>query len=195
MDTNTDLLEIALEIARTQSRLKSRPPIQVEDLFSAAQVGAWQAIEKWKGEGNFAAFAVTIINRRIVDEQRHLIGRGIRGKSRSVPAEAADWQLVGPIIKCPTCERPLQRTDPTTRELEIWKLVADGLTSKDIGMRLKLSYKTVEAHLYNLRKVLRLEQGHASRSVLTRLWIERQPNGSPVEISLEPLVKSERITL
>ena len=44
----------------------------------------------------------------------------------------------------------------TNREREILKLLADGLTVKDIASRLNLSLKTVDVHKYNLMRKLAL---------------------------------------
>ncbi len=44
----------------------------------------------------------------------------------------------------------------TEREQEVLKLLADGLTLKDIAVRLNLSVKTVDAHKYNLMRKLDL---------------------------------------
>lgn len=43
------------------------------------------------------------------------------------------------------------------RELEIVKLIRDGLSSKDIAKRLVISVKTVEVHRYNLMKKLEIK--------------------------------------
>ena len=40
----------------------------------------------------------------------------------------------------------------TSREREILKLLAEGLTVKEIAVRLNLSVKTVEAHKHNMMK-------------------------------------------
>lgn len=40
------------------------------------------------------------------------------------------------------------------REIEISKLIKEGLSSKDIGIRLDISLKTVEVHRYNILKKL-----------------------------------------
>jgi len=45
----------------------------------------------------------------------------------------------------------------TKREQDILNLVADGLTSNDIGEELKLSIRTVESHRYNLMQKLNLK--------------------------------------
>ena len=40
--------------------------------------------------------------------------------------------------------------DPTTREIEVLQLVADGLVNREIGQRLFLSEETVKSHVRHL---------------------------------------------
>lgn len=40
----------------------------------------------------------------------------------------------------------------TDRELEILQDVADGMTSRDIAIKWKISYKTIEVHRYRILK-------------------------------------------
>jgi len=51
----------------------------------------------------------------------------------------------------------------TDRELEVLKLIADGLSSKEIGQELGVSYKTIETHRANL--MLKLNVKKVSRLV------------------------------
>jgi len=169
------LIESALVIAQRVANAKARPPIQVEDLFSAGNEAAWEAAEKWTGEGTFEAFARTVISRRITDEQRRLIGRSgtARGDSIAVPVEVADREPQGTVIRCPHCGKPSKRTEPSPRELEVWERVARGMSIKEIGADLGIADKTAAAHLYNLRVVLNLKGSNLR--VLTRMWMERKP--------------------
>jgi DNA-binding NarL/FixJ family response regulator len=43
------------------------------------------------------------------------------------------------------------------RELEIVKLIKEGMSSKEVGLRLDISLKTVEVHRYNILKKLNLK--------------------------------------
>lgn len=42
----------------------------------------------------------------------------------------------------------------TSRESEVLKLIAEGATSKEIGQKLGISYKTADAHRENIKKKL-----------------------------------------
>jgi DNA-binding CsgD family transcriptional regulator len=42
----------------------------------------------------------------------------------------------------------------TARESEVLKLIAEGATSKEIGQKLGISYKTADAHRENIKKKL-----------------------------------------
>lgn len=42
----------------------------------------------------------------------------------------------------------------TSRESEVLRLIAEGATSKEIGQKLGISYKTADAHRENIKKKL-----------------------------------------
>jgi DNA-binding NarL/FixJ family response regulator len=46
--------------------------------------------------------------------------------------------------------------DLSLREIEIIKLIKEGLSSKEIAAKLNLSYRTVEVHRHNILKKLKL---------------------------------------
>ncbi len=58
----------------------------------------------------------------------------------------------------------------TDREREVLKLLADGLSSKEIAVRLDLSVKTVDVHKYNLMRKL----GIRNRADLVKYAIQRR---------------------
>lgn len=58
----------------------------------------------------------------------------------------------------------------TPRELEVVKLVAAGLTNRDIANRLGLSARTIDAHLRSIYGKI----GVTSRSAATRYAMERE---------------------
>lgn len=55
----------------------------------------------------------------------------------------------------------------TTKELEICKLLADGLTAKQIAIQLKISYRTVERHIYGIK----IKTGITSVARLTYFYL------------------------
>jgi two-component system, NarL family, nitrate/nitrite response regulator NarL len=67
---------------------------------------------------------------------------------------------------------PRERGDDslTPRELEVLALIAEGLSSKDIGERLAMGVRTVETHRTNLRRKLDL----ASAAALVRYAVEHR---------------------
>ncbi|MFI9255736.1 helix-turn-helix transcriptional regulator [Streptomyces sp. NPDC053069] len=54
----------------------------------------------------------------------------------------------------------------TAREVEIVNLVSDGLTNRDIGLRLHLSPRTVEVHLGRVYAKV----GVSGRAALAGVW-------------------------
>ncbi|MBW2107037.1 MAG: response regulator transcription factor, partial [Deltaproteobacteria bacterium] len=69
-------------------------------------------------------------------------------------------EVVKRLIELP--EKDARITDPaysslTPREQEVFRLLAEGLSTKDIGERLFISPKTVENHRANLMNKLSLE--------------------------------------
>jgi DNA-binding NarL/FixJ family response regulator len=66
-------------------------------------------------------------------------------------------------------QRPGGDDTLTPREREVLALIAEGLSSKDIGERLAMGVRTVETHRTNLRRKLNL----ASAAALVRYAVER----------------------
>ena len=66
----------------------------------------------------------------------------------------------------PRPESGAERFDLTAREVEIVNLVSDGLTNRDIGLRLHLSPKTVEVHLGRVYTKV----GVSGRTALAGVW-------------------------
>ena len=83
---------------------------------------------------------------------------------RAIRAVANGESLLGPTIAqkvmrqfagMDRAQRPLV-DDLTEREVEVLKLVAEGLGNKDIGRRLSISEKTVKNHINNILSKLHL---------------------------------------
>ena len=71
------------------------------------------------------------------------------------------------ISDAPTSGRPSQRL--TERETEVLKMVAKGLSYRQIAERLVLSHRTVQNHVQNTLRKLQMH----NRVELTRYAIER----------------------
>jgi DNA-binding NarL/FixJ family response regulator len=68
----------------------------------------------------------------------------------------------------------------TARQREIVQMVAEGQSSKQIGLRLGLSHRTVETHRANAMRLLGInKQTELVRYVLTHLSLESIPAGAP----------------
>ncbi len=68
--------------------------------------------------------------------------------------------LSGPETSSPTLENALIR-DLTTSERRILELIAEGLSSKEIGSQLSIHYRTVENHRTNICRKLKIEGANA----------------------------------
>ena len=104
-------------------------------------------------------------------EARHRLGVAAfersfgRGRAMSV-TEAADFALgVAPQKRDGSAARPAVTL--SRREMEIAKLIAEGLTNKEVAARLFISSRTVETHVTNMLNKL----GLSSRMQLAR-WVE-----------------------
>jgi DNA-binding NarL/FixJ family response regulator len=68
--------------------------------------------------------------------------------------------LQGPDLSASIDENSLMR-DLTTSERRILKLIAEGLSSKEIGNELSIHYRTVENHRTNICRKLKIEGANA----------------------------------
>lgn len=75
---------------------------------------------------------------------------------------------VAPAVAAKLANR-LTRVQLTSRELEVLKLIADGLANKEIGARLHIVESTVKLHVNTLFEKL----GVASRTEAMRVGLER----------------------
>ncbi len=63
----------------------------------------------------------------------------------------------------------------TDREFEVFKLIGQGLTTREIASQLKMSGKTVEAHRLHIRQKLKLSNGLKLTKFAVR-WENTQPS-------------------
>src|SRR5712692_8644632 len=69
------------------------------------------------------------------------------------------------------------------REMEIARLVAEGLTNRDIATRLFISERTVDGHLEHVREKLAVN----SRAQIAA-WVTRQGTSTAADASVQPAV-------
>lgn len=73
--------------------------------------------------------------------------------------------------------QPNPFTTLSDRELEVLRLIADGLSNSDIAVRLVLSEKTVKGHVSNILSKLQLVDRTQAAILAWRKGIVRQPEG------------------
>lgn len=108
--------------------------------------------------GFFAAYAADACGEASVDERALLNALGAVPWGRRQSAAAATVRVGG-------------SKEPSVREREVWELVAEGLSNRDIAARLTLSKRTVEVHVNNLFAKLNVR----SRTQLVRSWLAEEP--------------------
>jgi DNA-binding NarL/FixJ family response regulator len=74
------------------------------------------------------------------------------------------------LVAAPPTARPRRDDALTPREREVLALIAEGLSSRDIGQRLQMGVRTVETHRTSLRRKLDL----GSAAALVRYAVERR---------------------
>ena len=111
------------------------------------------------------------------DQLYDLLRSVCRNEAPVSPAVAS--QMLDELRSSSTTVRtaPSSDSDPprlTRRELEVLKLVADGLSNKEIGTRLFISEGTVKNHVHNALEKLGLEN-----RIQAAAYVVRQGLGSP----------------
>ena len=121
-----------------------------QDLFEALRSGAQGYLLK-----NLEMHQWTSYLRSIMDGATPISGSF---------AERILHELTGPGASDPGCMEPL-----TAREEDVLRLVADGLTNRDIASQLGISQNTVKNHIKNILAKLQAD----NRTQLVRLALER----------------------
>lgn len=153
--TTAELIDRALVIAKHVARARARRPIQVDDLFSAGNAAAWEAARSWTGEGDFSAFARTVITRRVCDELRKIIGRGDKSVvSKRVGLDLAESELGRSVSRRQSPTSTKWPRKPTKRQEQVWKMLTAGLRVGQIAMLLNTSSSYIDRCISRLRKNL-----------------------------------------
>mgnify|MGYP000222755506 CR=1 FL=1 len=96
------------------------------------------------------------------------IRKALRGELAISPALASTLLSTVVLGQKPGGQSPLASL--SDRELEIFKLVGKGLSTRDIAGSLGISAKTVETHQFNLRTKLGMASTHALRH-MAYTWV------------------------
>lgn len=88
------------------------------------------------------------------DSSEHLVDalRTIAAGKRYISPELADHLLTMALDGCKDTENPVERL--SSRELEVFRLLGEGLSSSKIAERLFLSTHTVDTHRENIKRKL-----------------------------------------
>ena len=90
---------------------------------------------------------------------------------RQVGAGGACWAAgPGQAPEAPAAAGATREVSLTPRERQVLELIAEGLSSREIGQRLDMGVRTVETHRTNLRRKLDL----SSPAALVRFAVERR---------------------
>lgn len=93
------------------------------------------------------------------------VSQGISNKLLQKVAGDDDSEYVSPVQKL------------SNRELEVYQAVGKGLNTQDIANALKISPKTVESHLHNIKEKLRLDDSK-KLTISAAKWLSDQKSNS-----------------
>ncbi len=130
--------------------------------------------EKVYGERVVRGGAIGYVMKAVpAEEMIGAIRKALRGELAVSPALAAS--LLNTVVLGQQQQRPPAR-DPlealSDREREIFKLIGEGLSTRDVSIALGISAKTVETHQFNLRTKLGIASTHQLRH-LAFTWVSR----------------------
>jgi DNA-binding NarL/FixJ family response regulator len=128
--------------------------------------------EKVYGERVIRGGAIGYVMKAVpADELIGAIRKALRGELAVSPALAAS--LLHTVVlgqQRPPARDPLEPL--SEREREIFKLIGEGLSTRDVSIALGISAKTVETHQFNLRTKLGIASTHQLRH-LAFTWVSR----------------------
>jgi DNA-binding NarL/FixJ family response regulator len=161
LETEADMEVIASAGTRAQAielHRQHRPDITFMDLGLEGETGGIEAIQQIRKESPQAKIIVFSALRGDEDVFRALQSGAVTFLSKGTPEE----ELLRTVREVHAGGRPIPQevarkladrltlSNLTPREIEVVKLVADGLRNKEIGGRLGISEETVQGHMKNI---------------------------------------------
>jgi DNA-binding NarL/FixJ family response regulator len=161
LETEADMEVIASAGTRAQAielHRQHRPDITFMDLGLEGETGGIEAIQQIRKESPQAKIIVFSALRGDEDVFRALQSGAVTFLSKGTP----EGELLRTVREVHAGGRPIPQevarkladrltlSNLTPREIEVVKLVADGLRNKEIGGRLGISEETVQGHMKNI---------------------------------------------
>ena len=127
-----------------------------------------------------AGASAYVLKEASVNEMSAVIDQVLRGEAVCSPRIASTmFSRLADLARTRRREERLEALNLTPRELEILRLVADGLSNKEIAARLYLSFHTVKNHVHNILEKLKVQ--HRSEAVeyaARKRWLKVREHGS-----------------
>ncbi len=128
-----------------------------------------------------AGASAYVLKEASVNEMSLVIDQVLRGEAVCSPKIASTmFSRLADLARSRRREERLEALNLTPRELEILRLVADGLSNKEIAAQLYLSFHTVKNHVHNILEKLKVQ--HRSQAVeyaARRRWLDVRGHGEP----------------
>jgi len=167
-------LQINLELVRLPHRLSARMELALfrlcQDYFDAIQtISASRVHVRLKRQDEVAEFELTNNARAILDD------RALTGVREWLEQLGGTWHAENESNRISIRFGLTKPIELTPRELDVIRLVAEGLSNKEIGHLLAISPRTVNFHLDNLFAKLGVRsRTEAAILALRQGWIERK---------------------
>ncbi|MEM7587939.1 MAG: response regulator transcription factor [Acidobacteriota bacterium] len=120
-----------------------------------------------------------VLKEASVNELSLIIDRVLRGEAVCSPKIASTmFSRLADLARERRREEQLEALQLTPRELEILRLIADGLSNKEIAAQLYLSFHTVKNHVHNILEKLKVQ--HRSQAVeyaVRKRWLKVHEHG------------------
>ena len=168
-------LQIQLELVRLPDRLSTRMELALfrlcQDYFDGLQtIGASQATARLKRQEEAVVFEIANDARTLLDD------RTLAASRERLEQLGCNWQAETGKNRIAIRFGLAKPLDLTPRELDVIRLVAEGLSNKEIGQSLAISPRTVNFHLDNLFAKLGVRsRTEAAILALQQGWVERKP--------------------